>query len=148
VTYFLQRKVPLCFFSELHLPSAPTTSEAPPPEPEEDGDGESGGADEENLVPVEGERTADGDNQSLDDQQRQQEQQKHPSESTKKPPQTAHGGGSGNGGSGGGGVRHHDNKQRHGSGKGSGSECPARWLLVLAAVVVVTLFRSPVVSRW
>jgi len=133
------------FFSELHLVSAPTTSESPPLEPEEDGDGESADADEENLVPVEGEPTSDGDNRSLDDKQ-QQEQQKHPSESTKKPPQTSHGGG--NGGSGGGGVRHHDNKQRHGSGKGSGSGCPARWLLVLAAVVVVTLFRSPVIFRW
>jgi len=137
----------LCFFSsELHLPSVPTTSEAPPPESEEDGDGESDGSDEYNLVLVDGEPTPDSDDRSLDDQQRQQEQQNHGLESTKKPPQSAHGGG--NGGSGGGGVRHHDNKQRHGSGKGSGSVCPACWMLVLATVIVVALFRSPAEFRW
>lgn len=130
---------------ELHLPSAPTTSDVPESEPEKYDEGVPTDSDDENLVLVGGEPTAD-----RDDQQRQQEQQKQPSVSTKKPPQTFNGGGSGggNGGGGGGGVRHHDNKQRHGSVKGSGSGYPPRWILVLTAVAIVTLFRSPAVSQW
>ncbi|XP_050065335.1 lachesin-like [Aphis gossypii] len=135
---------------ELHLPSAPTTSDVPEQEPEKYDEGVPTNSDDENFVLEGGEPTADGDDRSSNDQQRQQEQQKQPSVSTKKPPQTVHGGGSGggNGGGGGGGVRHHDNKQRHGSVKGSGSGYPPRWLLVLTAVATVTLFRSPAVSRW
>lgn len=131
------------------MPSAPTTSDVPESEPEKYDEGVPTDSDDENLVLVGGEPTADGDNRSSDDQQRQQEQQKQPSVSTKKPPQTFNGGGSGggNGGGGGGGVRHHDNKQRHGSVKGSGSGYPPCWILVLTAVAIVTLFRSPAVSR-
>ncbi|XP_025424137.1 lachesin-like [Sipha flava] len=123
---------------ELHLPSAPTTTEASPSEPEDEDeeDDESANSEEENLVPVEesiGPDSGGGENRLSSDgfDLRRVQQEQHLS--TRKPQRTDQNGGGG----GGGGVRHHDQKQRHGS-KDSGhrSPCPC-WPLVLLATLAL-----------
>lgn len=126
-------------FAELHLPSAPTTTETKPEdedEDDEDNDEEDDSADseEENLVPVEDSIGLEsGGDRSSDDQHRGQQEQHL---STRKPQRTDQNGG----------VRHHDSKQRHGS-KGSGHRCPCPgWPLVFASAALLWLPWSRTVS--